>query len=334
MRSRLVVFLILLASLVAGLIFARRLVLGRDLPREAFQERTVRVLTYSTFVGANGPGTIILRGFERANGVKFEVVTVNDAGLLLQRLKLAPFDVVIGLDQMLLEEAKTAFEWETLELDRTGWAEAPAALADARFAPIDWSPLTFIHRGEERDVPASFSDLTKATFAGQFTLEDPRASTPGLQFLQWVRALRGDQTAEWLRTFKPNVATIAPSWAFAYGLFKESKTRFVWSYLTSLAFHWGDQKDRGFRGLILPDGHPVQVEFVAIPRGCKECEVARKLVATLFTDESQRALMTRNYMLPVKMSLTQGTIFAELPKVKTITTPTEKSFDEWDQVFK
>ncbi|NJL25998.1 MAG: hypothetical protein HC902_13080, partial [Calothrix sp. SM1_5_4] len=49
--------------------------------------------------------------------------------------------------------------------------------------------------------------------------------------------MKGAGTVEWLEGFRPNVQSVSPSWSFAYGLFKKEQVRFVFSYLTSLAYH-------------------------------------------------------------------------------------------------
>jgi thiamine transport system substrate-binding protein len=336
-RNRLTVFVLILVSLAFGLLVARRMVQTRGLSRTAFEEKTLHLLTYSTFIGTYGPGTEILRRFEKEHGCKIEVVTATDAGLLLQRLKFAQagaaFDVVLGLDQLLLDEAKSGYEWQKLETDKSGWYEAPAAESTDEFAAFDWSPLTFVYRKDGAAVPANFDDLLDKRYAKQFALQDPRASTPGLQFYKWVKALKGAHTAEWLAAFKPNVNSVSPSWAFAYGLFKKKQTRFVFSYLTSLAFHWGDEKDRGYDVLNFPEGHPVQVEFAAVPKNCKECELARAFVHTLHLDWAQKLLMTKSYMFPVVKGLEDGTVFSELPKLKTLSTEAGKDLGDWDKVF-
>ncbi|MBX3021026.1 MAG: thiamine ABC transporter substrate-binding protein [Bdellovibrionales bacterium] len=337
MRSRLTLFLIAAVSLVFGLLVARTMVDSRDLPREMFIEKKLRVLTYGTFVGPTGPGGEILKRFEKDKNIKIEVVSSADAGLLLERLKLTqagnPVDVVIGLDQLLIEEAQQKFEWQPIVADKSKWHKAAAQASSDHFVAFDWSPLTFVYRKSAAEVPKTFDDLTAPAYPKQFALQDPRTSTPGIQFFHWVKALKGAGTLTWLEKFKPNVNSVSPTWAFSYGLFKKEQTRFVFSYLTSLAFHWGDEKNRDFDVLSFPQGHPVQVELAAIPKDCRECELAQDLVRSLHEEWAQRLIMTKNYMFPVIEGLEKGSIFAELPQLKTISTETGKNLSEWDKVF-
>jgi thiamine transport system substrate-binding protein len=332
-RGRLVAVLLVGVGLVFSLLVARQLVLSRSLPHAQFSEHKLRLLTYSTFVGASGPGHEIIERFEKENGCTVEVATSTDAGLLLERLKLAPADVVLGLDQLLLEQAQKEFQWQEIPEDRAIHAPEAAYMPDPHFAVFDWSPLTFVYRSDGGPVPKTVDEMLSPKYVKQFALEDPRLSTPGLQFYRWIQALKGAQTAAWLKSFQPNVNSISPSWAFAYGLFKKKQTRFVFSYLTSLAFHWGDEKDRSYQVLSFPEGHPIQVEIMAIPAACRECDLAQKFVRLVQSEWAQGLIMKKNYMFPVRGGLVPDSLYGELPRLKTIATPVTKDMSDWDKVF-
>lgn len=339
LRSRLVVFLILLGALIVGLSFGRQLYRYRDLPRERYQERKLRLLTYSSFVSSTGPGPDIIKKFEEDNHCKVDVVSAGNAGLLLERLKVGeagvPFDIVIGLDQPMLDEAAARFEWLPQVFASSSRHPTLAEFTHPNFVPYDWSPMTFVYRKNSKGpVPKSFSDLTKPEFKDQFGLQDPKSSTPGLQFFQWVKTLNGEGTTDFLKAFKPNVQSVSPSWSFAYGLFKKEQVRFVFSYVTSLAYHWGVDGDRNFQVLSFPEGHPVQVEYMGIPKACGECELAQKFLEEMLTPAAQKIVMEKNYMLPVIKGLEDQTVFAELPPLKVIKTGTGKDLREWDEAFK
>lgn len=339
LRSRLVVFLILLGTLIVGLSFGRQLYISRNLPREQFQQKKLRLLTYSSFISSNGPGPEIIKKFEEDNHCKVDVVSSGDAGLLLERLKLGeagvPFDIVIGLDQPLLEEAVARFEWLPQAFASSSRHPTLAEFTHPKFVPYDWSPMTFVYRKSSTGpLPKSFSDLANPAFKNQFGLQDPRSSTPGLQFFQWAKTLKGESTADFLKSFKGNVESVSPSWSFAYGLFKKEQIRFVFSYVTSLAYHWGVEGDHNFQVLSFPEGHPVQVEYVGIPKACRECELAQKFSEEMLTPWAQKIIMEKNFMLPVIKGLEDGTVFAELPPLKVIKTGTGKDLREWDQAFK
>jgi len=338
MRSRITIFIILAVSLVFGLLFGRQVYLAKDLPRQDYVLKKIRILTYATFVSSSGPGPDLIGAFKMNCNCDVEVVTSGDAGLLLERLKIAeaqlPFDLVIGVDQMLLAEAEKQFKWREIFFGISGRHPVLAEYTSKHFVPYDWSPMSFVFRKGDFPVPGNFDDLLDPAHAKQFALQDPRSSTPGLQFANWVKTVKGAGTEDYLQKFKANVNSISPSWAFSYGLFKKEQTRFVFSYLTSLAFHWGHEKNRDYRIVSLAEGHPVQVEYVAIPASCRECDLAEDFVKFMMQPESQKTIMQKNFMFPVIKGLEDGTIFGELPNLKILKIGTGKELSEWDKVFK
>lgn len=141
---------------------------------------------------------------------------------------------------------------------------------------------------------------------------------------------------EFLTALKANVASISPSWAFSYGLFKKKQAQLVFSYLTSLAFHWGIEHDRSYQVVSFPEGHPVQIEYVGVPANCRECELAEEFVRVLLRPAAQGTIMQKNFMFPVVKGLDASTIFAELPHLKTRVEANleSKDFSDWDKAFK
>lgn len=333
MRARLTVFLLVGVSAVFGLILTRQLILSRNLPHEAFLEKKLRLLTYSTFVSNQGPGPELIAAFQKQCNCKVDVTSVRDAGLLLERLKLARFDIVIGLDQLMLEDARKGNAWQSLDSQGVEWSDGVRGLADSEFVPFDWSPLAFVYKLDSKPIPKAFDEMLKPEFKKQFALQDPRASSPGLQFVNWVTELRGDKAKDFFVAFKPNVNSVSPSWSFAYGLFKKGQARFVFSYLTSLAYHWGEEKDRSYQILNFPEGHPVQVEFAAVPASCKQCELGAEFVEHMLQPESQRIIMHKNFMLPALKGIEKDSIFAELQELKLLPAKGGKDLSAWDQVF-
>lgn len=338
MRARLIVFLILGVSCVFGLLFMRELIRNKGLNRDQFVEQKVRLLTYSTFVSQTGPGPELIKKFQETCKCKVDVTSVSDAGLLLERLKIgaggAHFDVVVGFDQLMLEQARKNFAWREFDISGIEWRpEIESYAKSGEFLPLDWSPLTFVYRKSDLPVPEKFSELLEPQYRKTFLLQDPRASSPGLQFYNWTRTLNGGKNAEFLKDLKANVQSVSPSWAFAYGQFKKEQGRFVWSYLTSLAFHWGIENDRRYQVVSFPEGHPVQVEYAGVPAQCTQCELGVQFVEHLLQPENQRVIMEKNFMLPVLKDIEKGTVYGELPKLKTIQIETGKDLRDWDQVF-
>jgi len=316
----------------------------------------VRVLSYSSFLNSWGPGPEIIELFKKevgsgitigvesdvgndaGNDAKIDVIVheASDAGLLLKKLELFPADVVIGLDQLMLPDARKARAWKPLEpvseLYASGVSSDRAAEGsggsnassesdgnipwrEPDFLPYDWGPMTFIYREGEIDPPKSLLDLLHERFRHSITLQDPRTSTPGLQFLYWVLDEMGVEPGfAFLKKLKPNLHSVSGSWSMAYGIFTKKEAKLAFSYLTSPVYHWMQESDMSYKPAIFETGHPVQVEYVGVPEGCVNCEGGRRFAAFLLRPDVQKILMEKNFMMPVRKSVARETLFAELPQ--------------------
>lgn len=309
-----------LAILVIAAVVARWTMSGRDSRHGQGPLPTLRVLAYESFTGISGPGSKLAEQFEKSCRCKVELLSTSEAGLLVERLRLAEgglkADVVIGLDELLLDEARKAIGWKPLKIEGVPWEPVVKAHVRSDFVPIDWAPLTFIWRKTEIEAPKIPADLLKPEYAGMISLEDPRTSTPGLHWLFAMHSWAGEsQLPGFLQKLKPNVYAISPSWANAYGLFQRRQAKMTFTYVTSLVYHWTVEKDMGYEVANFPQGHPVQIEFMGIPESCQRCGLAEKFVAFLLSAGAQRQIMSTNFMFPVRDGVSDGTAFAQLPKL-------------------
>jgi ABC transporter substrate-binding protein (ThiB subfamily) len=187
----------------------------------------------------------------------------------------------------------------------------------AKFVPIDWSPLTVIYRDEKSSQPsvnhASISAFLSAAKGQSGVLEDPRSSVLGQQWLYWF-----DQQSVSSSELAATQPKLANSWTQAYGLFKRKSADWVFSYLTSVIFHWEKENDRSYKYMKFESGHPFQVDAAGVLERCKDCDAALKFVEFLLEPASQALIMQKNYMLPAIKSLQPSGLFSELPQLKLI----------------
>lgn len=274
----------------------------------------VRVLSYSAFVNSWGPGPEIAQRFEKEFGIPVDLQDAGDAGLILKKLELFPADVAVGLDQLTLAQAREERKWKPVDL---GTDTIEVRWKEKDFLPFDWGPMTFVYRKGEIEPPHSFADLLQDKYRGKIALEDPRTSTPGLQFLFWVLDVNGvDAGFDYLNLLKPNIHSVSGSWSAAYGLFTKKQAALAFSYLTSPIYHWTEEKDESYQAAVFEEGHPVQIEYAGVPQSCKNCEGGRQFALFLLRPEIQKLIMEKNYMMPVRESVAKGTLFEKLPKVK------------------
>src|SRR4051812_16136099 len=77
-------------------------------------DRSIYVMTHSSFRSPLGPGPILAERFKRKTRQHVEYIDAGDAGLLIQRRRFIPrenVDIILGLDQLQLEEAIQAEDW-------------------------------------------------------------------------------------------------------------------------------------------------------------------------------------------------------------------------------
>lgn len=286
------------------------------------QKPTVKIFTYSSFASKWGPGPILQEMFEKTCDCHIEFLDSSDSGILLQRLKIEGeklgADLVIGLDQYDLQKAVVESNWRsldfsTLEID----PQVKTALKNEYFVPYDWGVLTFIEKtkeGENAAVPLSLDHLLQPRYAQKIAMQDPRTSSVGLQFLMWILKTKGEEEGlKYISQMMRQAHSFSPSWSTAYGLFKSGQAEMVFSYTTSPLYSLIEEKSGKFRALEMVEPNPVQVEFVGIPTSCRSCDLAEKFLNLMLSEEGQKVIMQKNYMLPVFKKASEGTAFEKVP---------------------
>lgn len=296
--------------------------------------KKLRVMAYSSFLSSFGPASLLKEEFEKTCQCEVELVDGGDSAMMLQKLRLRQDgfhpDLVIGFDQWTLAEAKQQVKWRRLDLGDVEWHPQVVSSLTETFVPFDWAPMTFIYREGEIQPPSQLNDLLDPRFKNNITLQDPRSSTPGLQFFYWIHALKGGDTFAFLKSLKQSIHSVSPSWSSSYGLFKKRQAQLTFSYVTSVVYHWQEEADESYKAVEFPQGHPIQVEFAGVPQNCGACELAEGFVRFMLTKTSQSTIMNKNYMLPVIQGVVSDTLFEKVPGLKTVDTPkiTPEAFNE------
>jgi len=284
----------------------------------AAEHATVRVLSYSAFVASWGPGPEIARRFYEQTGMNLEFQEADDAGLLLRKLEIFPADVVLGFDQLTLDQARAARPWRSVSSIVQSYAETEnlRRWSEPDFLVFDWAPLSFVYRKGEVEPPRSFADLLDSRFKAAIALEDPRTSTPGLQFMFWVLDEMGiEEGFAYLKSIQPQLQSVSASWSTAYGLFTQKQAKLAFSYETSPIYHEVEEKNFQYAVAVFDAGHVAQFEYAGIPTSCDNCSGAEAFLKFLVQPEIQKIIMQKNNMFPVLAKLIDGTPFEHVPKV-------------------
>ncbi len=271
-----------------------------SLPAKA---ETLTIYTYESFISEWGPGPAIEEAFEARCGCDVRWTAVDDAAILLSRLRLegeaSKADVVLGLDTNLMAETLAnglvrEHGIDAMELD------LPVPWDDPVFVPFDYGYFAVIYDDQMMpEPPVSLDELVSGGNEADLIIQDPRTSTPGLGLMLWIKAVYGDGAADAWSALSSRVLTVTKGWSEAYGLFLEGEAPMVLSYTTSPAYHQIVEGETRYRAAIFPEGHYMQIEVAAMVAGTDREELARDFLAFITTPEFQSNIPTRNWMYPV-----------------------------------
>jgi thiamine transport system substrate-binding protein len=285
----------------------------------------LRVYTYSSFLSQWGPGPLLKDRFEIDCQCKIQYIDAGEGALFVQKIKNdldAGVDLVLGFDQFDLPELQKQIAWRPVSTTRSLRTDITHLIhKDSPFLPFDWGVLAFVTKstGESSQgasidlAPKSLDSWIKSLGTNKISLQDPRTSTPGLQFLLWLIRTEGEEKAfEKLAQLQKNIHSYSSSWSSSYGLFQKNQVQWTWSYITSPIYHQIEEKDDSKRFLPFKEPLPVQLEYLGVPDKCKQCDLALRFVEFVYTDFSQKIIMSKNYMLPVVDGVTKGTAFENI----------------------
>ncbi len=316
-------FLLFLIFVFGGLFAA--LVLRKNSGSAEDLKPVVKIYASSSFIASWGPGPLLKELFEKDCECRVDFKDGADATILLQRLRTegrsGGADVVLGLDQFDLDFALQGLDWKKVNLSEFEFEDLVKPHVDRTpLVPYDWSLLSFVVRKSDfPQVPQKLSDLLDPQLQGQIVLQDPRTSSPGLQFLLWLIQVKGEEKAfSFLKELNSQIHSYAPSWSTAYGLFQKATVKMTYSYVTSPIYHKVEDKSDDVIALNLEEGAPLQVEFAGIPSTCKNCELAERFLQLLLSRQGQKIVMEKNYMFPVVKGIRSGTIFNDVPSFKSV----------------
>jgi thiamine transport system substrate-binding protein len=302
---------------------------------------TLTVYTYDSFISEWGPGPAIETAFEAQCGCDLVWVGVDDAGLLLTRLRLeggaTEADVVLGLDTALMADAQASGLVQAHDLPYPP-LDLPMDWSDPVWIPVDYGYFAVIYDAQAmHEPPVSFDDLVSGLDESQIIIEDPRTSTPGLGLLLWVKTLYGEDAGEAWQDLSGRVLTVTKGWSEAYGLFLDGEAPMVLSYTTSPAYHIMVENTDRYRAAIFPEGNYMQIEVAAMTAATDQPDLARRFLDFVMTPEFQKRIPEGNWMYPViDLGEDLPEAFRDLEKPKALLlAPSEVSMqrkgwiDEW-----
>jgi thiamine transport system substrate-binding protein len=273
------------------------------LPAHAQETPTLTVYTYDAFAASWGPGPQLKEGFEARCDCTIDFVAADSSIGALRRAQLegdtTSADIILGLDTATIGEGKATGLFVEHGLEFEG-LDIPLDWADPVFVPFDYGYFAFVYNAEELlDPPTSFEELAARPSDFKIVIQDPRASTPGLGLILWIKAAYGERASEIWEGIAPNVLTVTNSWSESYDLFLSGEADMVLSYTTSPAYHIIAEDDHRYAAAKFVEGHYTQIEAAGILASSPNIELAQEFLAWLVTPEAQAVIPTTNWMYPV-----------------------------------
>lgn len=305
-------------------------------------DKKIHIYASSSFVAKWGPGPELKELFEKQNIFKVEFVEIPDMAMAIQKISFenesSLADVVLGIDQFDLTRLANKIKWR--EIDRSNSTSFVSAILpvsnEKTFLPYDWAPMSFVTRKNAKVSISSLKDLLNPELKGKIALQDPRTSSPGLQFLVWIfETYPADEAVSFLKNIMKQAHSFSPSWSASYGLFTNNQADLVFSYITSPIYHLVEEKDDQYLSVEPQEALPTQVEFAGIPASCKNCEAAEMFVNFLLSPDAQKIIMSKNYMLPVVDRVKEATPFDAIKVYKTrpVKLQDQAKIEKWINVW-
>jgi len=141
------------------------------------------IYTYDSFVSEWGPGPIIEKEFEEIYQIDLELVAVDSAATLLNKVilegKNTNADIILGLDMNLFESAKKSNLFDNhLLTDLNDKLTLPINWESKLFVPYNYGYFAFVYNNKNlKNPPKSMFELINSTDA-RIVIQDPRTSTP------------------------------------------------------------------------------------------------------------------------------------------------------------
>ena len=278
------------------------------------------IYTYDSFISEWGPGPIIEKQFEETYQIDLELVAVDSAATLLNKVILegnnTNADIVLGLDMNLFESAKKSNLFDNHSLaDLNDKLNLPINWESELFVPYNYGYFAFVYNNKNlKNPPKSMDELINSTDA-RIVIQDPRTSTPGLGLLTWMKALYGkDAQSNWKKLNKKIIA-VTKGWTDSYyNFFMAGEADLVLSYSSSPAAHIMFEETNDISASTFEEGNYISIEFAGILKSSRNKEMANNFLNFMISDDFQSVIPSTNIMYPVtNVSLPKAYNKLEIP---------------------
>ena len=295
------------------------------------------VYTYDSFVSEWGPGPLIEKAFEEKYSVDLELIAVDSAATLLNKVILegsnTKADIILGLDMNLFNSAENSELFTAHNMKNINEKlNLPIEWNSEIFVPYNYGYFAFVYNNKKlKNPPKSMDELLNITDA-RIVIQDPRTSTPGLGLLTWMKILYGENAQENWSKLNKKLISVTKGWTDAYyNFFMAGEADIVLSYSTSPAAHIMFEQNYDISASIFKEGNYLSVEFAGILKSSKNKKVANIFLDFMLSDEFQKVIPSTNIMYPVtNIKLPDAFNELEIPKALQLNPKEINDYkDEW-----
>jgi thiamine transport system substrate-binding protein len=294
------------------------------------------IYTYDSIAGKGGLGPKIFPAFEQSTGCKVRVLASGDAVQTLGRVEIdskrghGVGDLILGVDPLLWDRVfplvnSANFLSKNSDLSSQLVPAVREVATDyAGLVPYDFGSLALMADSAalskaSLQIPHSLRDLNQPEWKKNIILEDPRTSSPGLEFVLFTKKVLGADFSDFWKKLRSQWLAMPPGWDDAYGLFLKGQAPLVWSYMTSQAYHQmhASGTEGGparYRAVTFSEGQPLQVEGAVLLKNAPHTQLAEKFLNYLLSDSVQSQIATTNWMWPARDGVSVPDAFRNLPK--------------------
>ncbi len=261
------------------------------------------VYTYDSFTASWGPAPKIKEVFEKTCNCNVKFISTSSAISSLRKIQLegskTKADVLLGLDKSSAGIARKTNLFIEHGID-TSKLNLPIEWNDKEFLPYDYGYFAFVYDSlKTKEAPNSFEELLAMPKDFKIIIQDPRASTPGLGLLLWIKKVYGNESNAYWKKLAPRILTITKGWSEAYGLFLKGEAQMVLSYTTSPAYHIIAENKTNYKTANFKEGHYGQVEVSAILKSSKQKDLAKQFLEFTNSEAFADIIPTTNWSYPV-----------------------------------
>lgn len=265
----------------------------------------------------------VFEGFNDEYGVSVKVVEFPDARDALMAV-VEEFnqygrpkaDIIIGLDNILVEEAKDKGVLEKYtppNIDVIPQKLRDSLDPDGYSIPYDYGLIAFVYDSQRVDLnKVSLEDFMNPDLAGMLVGEDPSRSSTGISFLlmeiSFYEHILGKDWREWWIGVRDYI-NIQPSWGDAYDVFftEEANRPIVVSYGTDPAYSYYFYNSTQYSATVIThDGKGygwLQIEGISIIKNAPHRKAAEKFIEWFISEEVQQYVALNNWMYPANSNV-------------------------------